>query len=448
MFQSLVDNLSSLLLAFLLAVMVWMVAVTQDQGPPIRELYPEDGLPIETIETPEGLVLYEQVDRRAQMEVLAPRSNIQDLVPSDFRVFVDLSELSPGVHEVRVHWQCPECDRKQVRVLGVEPERISVRLEERVERAVPVRPVFQGSTATGYRAQQPQVEPEQVTVSGPRSLVEEVDSVRADIYLFNQDSTVDRGISVTAVDSEGNLITGVTLTPSQVDVTVPIVPEGRRKEVDVTSNTVGEPAPGYYPSGISVEPQTVVLTGTPSRIREAPGFVATEPVNIAGARESVEVEVPIRVPEGLQLLDPANQTVTVRVEIAPFTGGRSFEVAPTFQGLESGFQADVSPARVQVFIFGPVPEVQELSAEDIQVILDLTDLEPGRHRIEPTVQVSPERLEVRTTLPEVVEVTITAPEGTLTPSPVPTATPTPTLTGTPAPTMTPQSTATSERAAY
>lgn len=425
MFGSLFDNLGSIFLAFLLALMVWMVAVNQGQGPPVRETYPEDGLMIEAINLPQGLVIFDEFDRRARMIVLAPRTNIEQLSPSDFRAFVDLSGLSPGLHELEVQWQCAECGQKQVDVLGVEPERISIRLEQSEERAVPVRPSLQGGTAVGYRAQPPTVDPEEVVVSGARSLVEQVTSVRADIYLFNEDATAQRTVTLTAVDSDGSLITGVTLRPERAEVIVPIVPEGQRKEVAVTPNISGTVASGYYATSISVQPQTVVLTGPASRIREAPGFVETEPVSIAGATSSVEVRVPIRVPEGLQLLDQAQETVTVQVDVSPFTGGRSFELVPTIQGLGEELQAEVSPPKIQVFLAGPLPDVEALQEEDVRVIVDVSGLAPGRHRIEPIVEAGKESLE-RRTLPEVVEVNV-MPRVTSTPTitPTPQATPTP-----------------------
>lgn len=437
MIHTLLDNLGSLVLAFILALMVWMVAVTQGQGPPVTRMFPEDGLTIEPINIPEGLVISEKLDQRVKVKVRAPQSNLSSLSPSDFRVYVNLSNLSPGLHEVPVQVKCPPCDQKRVNKLEWEPDRIAVKLEEMAERKVPVKSNLQGSTAVGYQAKMPTVDPEEVTVSGPRSLVEQVSAARADIYLFDADSRVEKSVTLAAVDADSTLVSGVNLNPRRADVVVPVVPAGHRKEVAVTPNIKGNVALGYYASGISVTPQTVVLTGLPSRIREAPGFVETEPVSIAGAKQSVEVQVPIHVPEGLQLSDPVNQLVTVKVEVNPFIGGRTFEITPSIRNLAPGFEAEVSPPKVQVFLSGPLPELEALTESDIQVILDLSELQPGRHRIKPTVVVGRESLETRT-LPEEVEVTLVElptptsetpptqePAATLTPTtPMPGATPT------------------------
>jgi YbbR domain-containing protein len=420
MFHSLINNLGSLLLAFLLSVMVWMVAVTQGQGPPIRDVYPGTGLTIESLNMPENLVLFNPLTRRVFVDVRAPRANIDRLTLSDFRAYVDLSGLQPGLHDLPVQVQCAECGQKHVNVLGWKPDRISIRLDEAAKRLVPVELNLQGGTAVGYQAELPVADPKEVVVSGPRSLVDQVSSARADIYLFNEDSTVQKEVTLVAVDSEGNVV-NVPLDPRRVRVTVSIVPEGRRKEVAVAPTISGTVASGYYASGISVDPQTVVLTGLRSQVQEAPGFVETDPVSIAGAKHSIEVRVPIHIPDGLQLLDPEHETVTVKVEISPFMGGRTLEVTPVIQNLGPGLTAEVSPPRVQVFLSGPVPDLESLQESDVQVILDLSDRPVGRHRIRPTVRVGPESLEVHT-LPEIVDVTIAVP---VTPTPVVTVTPKP-----------------------
>lgn len=421
MLQSLLDNLGSLALALLLAVMVWMVAVNEGLELPITRAYPESGVTIEPINVPENLVIFDEVTRRVTVELRAPRSNIDQLGSSDLRAYVDLSRLPPGRHEVAVHVQCPECAQKHVNLLGWEPDRISVRLDEVAKRAVPVELNLQGGTAIGYQAELPIADPQTVLVSGPRLLVEQVSSVRADIYLFNENSTVQKEVSLVAVDAGGNIVSGVNKEPGRVSVTVPIVPEGRRKEVAVAPVITGTVASGYYASSISVDPQTVVLTGSRSGVQGAPGFVETDPVSITGAEDSVEVRVPIRIPEGLQLLDPAHRTVTVIVEVSPFTGGRTLEVAPLIQGLGPGLKAEVSPPRVQVFLSGPVPDLGALQESDVQVVLNLSGRPVGRHRIRPAVVVGRESLEART-LPELIDVTITMPA---TPIPAVTATPMP-----------------------
>ncbi len=407
MVQSLVENLGSAILALLLATMVWMVAINEAQGPPVELTYPSQGVQIEIVNVPEELIIFDPINRHVSVRLRGPRENIESLVPKDFRAYVDLAGFNAGVHEVPVELQCPACDQQRVEILEWEPRRISVRLEELLKRTVPVEVNLQGGTAVGYHTPRPpEVKPGEVQVSGPRSLVEQVAVVRADIYLFNADSTVERETSLVAVDAQGNLVKGVTISPKRAAVTVQVVPETPRKEVSVTPNITGTVASGYYASSITVEPQTVVLTGPRLRIQEAPGFVETEPVSIEGAKSRVEARVRLLIPEGLQVIDEVDTTVTVIVEVSPFVGGRAFEVEPIIRDLRPGLKAEASPSRIQVFLSGPLPDLESLSENDIRVILDLQNLGPGRHKIKPLVLVGRATLS-KQTLPEIVEVTIT-----------------------------------------
>lgn len=411
-FQRWLENLGSAFLALLLAVMVWMVAVNEAQGPPVEVTYPTQGIPVETLNVPEDLVVFDQIERRVSVRLRGPRTSIENLSPEDFRAYVDLAGLDAGVHEVPVQVQCADCAEERINLLGWDPQRISVRLDELMKRSVRVEVSLQGSPAVGYQTRTPTAVPAWVRISGPRSQVEQVAAVRAYVYLFNEETTVQKEIALVAVDAEGGRVNGVTITPNRAEITIPVAPEGRRKEVSVTPVITGTVAAGYYASNITVEPQTVVLTGPRFRIQEAPGFVETEPVSIEGARGRVQAQVRLVIPEGLEVLG-SSDTVTVTVEVSPFLGGRVFEVEPMIRNLASGLQATISPSRVQVFLSGPLPDLETLTEHDVQVLVDLSDLGPGRHKVKPLILIGRETLN-RQILPEIVEVTIT---------PIPTETP-------------------------
>ena len=64
-----------------------------------------------------------------------------------------------------------------VRVMSFYPPNILIRLEEIVERYVPVKPTFKGSPGEGYELGTVKVSPSKVAVSGPRSLLQLLESV-------------------------------------------------------------------------------------------------------------------------------------------------------------------------------------------------------------------------------------------------------------------------------
>jgi hypothetical protein len=93
--------------------------------------------------------------------------------------------------------------------------------------------------------------------------------------------------------------------------------------------------------------------------------------------------------------------------------------------------ANASPDSVDVLILGPLPVLDNLTPEDVRVVLDLTGLDVGTYHLTPDVLLLSDRLRYENVLPSQIEVIIA--RATPTPTggtPTPTATATPTITPT------------------
>ncbi len=66
---------------------------------------------------------------------------------------------------------------REVRVIGFSPSSVLIRLEEVVERYVPVSPTLRGKTASGFEIASVETTPSKIAVTGPKSLLNRVDSV-------------------------------------------------------------------------------------------------------------------------------------------------------------------------------------------------------------------------------------------------------------------------------
>jgi hypothetical protein len=111
--------------------------------------------------------------------------------------------------------------------------------------------------------------------------------------------------------------------------------------------------------------------------------------------------------------------VLVTVDVSPIEGGQTVQRPVTFQGLRETRTAVARPSQVDVILSGPLPRLQSLTIQDVKVIVDLFGLEPGVHKVKPTVVV-PEGLRVENVLPDTVEVEISIGRPL---TPTPTATP-------------------------
>jgi YbbR domain-containing protein len=393
------SNLGSMVMALVLAVMVWMGATIQAN--PFVEGYLAEPVPMEVVNRGEGLVVMGGIGQEVMVRVRTPQSVWEDLSPSSFRAYIDLQGLDVGLHEIPVR---VEPASSLVRILEVSPATLTVRLDTRGEKTVRVRVSVYGNPPLGFGIGTVQVEPEMVKVTGPQILVDQVAQLIAEVYLSGQKDTFERNATLTPTDEVGNVISGLELEQKSAKVTVPIEQGVGYRELSIKAMIEGTPAPGYWISSISANPSTVTVFGDPGAVNAIPGYLETYAVNVEDARESISEQVAIVFPDGVSALEDV-ATVQALIEISPVLGGQTVQLTPVVQGLGRGLEATFSPDTVEVILSGPLSDLEALEAGDVRIVLDLSGYEPGTHFVTPDVQ-KPSSLDVQAVLPDQVEVVI------------------------------------------
>jgi len=406
LWRGFISNLSSALLALFLAVVVWVVAV-YEKAPPRTDLFPS-AIPIQILDLGENLTISNTVPTAAKIRVRALADTWAQLKPNDFEATIDLLGLEAGQHEVPVTVTTLQ---EGVTILSIDPARVTVNLQQIGERKIRVRVkvLDEASIPLGYISRLPVTTPEQVTVTGPKTSIEQVAEAVIDVSLKNaRDTVIEQKVPV-LLDASGNRIQGLTVSPPTVMVKVVVERQVGYRDVTVRATTQGAPAPGYWISNISVEPALVTVYGQQSEIEALPGFLDTEPIDVDGAENDVIKRVALALPEGILVLGEGagEEGILVQISIQPLLGGQTIHSELELQGLSFGLEATASPTAVDVILSGPLPALQKLQPDDVQVILDLLGLGKGTHKVSPDV-VLPEGLglEVKSIVPDIVEVTI------------------------------------------
>jgi YbbR domain-containing protein len=412
---------TTLLLSVLLAFVVWFIAIDQE-NPMIRQEY-EEPILIEVRNMGDGLQsLQDLTNRTAMLTLRAPQRSLDSQQADDFSAVIDLAGLPAGSHEVEVEVTSLNPD---VEIIAHEPRQLRVQLEPVISRIVPVEVEVMDSPAFGYDWQEPLAEPAEVEISGPRTQVMQVRSVVAAVFLRNAKSQVEQVRPLSARNAQNLEVEMVDVDPSTARIVVPVVQPPGRKEVVVRADVKGLPSPNYRLTGVNVEPQTVVLIGSPSALKKVPGYVETTTLLIEGAIDDVRESLPLILPENVSTLE---DSVFVTVSVAPLESSLTVTRQPVVQGAGDDMRITVSLEEVEVIVSGPLPRLELLGPEEVRVLLDLTGLLPGSHLVQPTVVV-PEGIVEEGIIPEAIEVLIESlitPTATETPEPVETpATPVP-----------------------
>lgn len=128
-----------------------------------------------TYNTPQNLVLMDPVSR-VEVWLQGSESEVTTLNPQMVGVLLDLSTAKVGTMEVRLGPEnvfIPE----GVEVVSLAPSVINLEFDYRDTLQMPVREVLEGEPAAGARVVSRRVTPDQVTATGPRSILERTRSL-------------------------------------------------------------------------------------------------------------------------------------------------------------------------------------------------------------------------------------------------------------------------------
>ncbi|HYN87411.1 MAG TPA: CdaR family protein [Ardenticatenaceae bacterium] len=412
LWRTFANNVGSFALALILATVVWVVAAN-DTNRISEDIFPRSGgIEIELEGMAPGLVALSGDSERVQLYLRAPEASWNRLEPGDFRAWVDLSTDAAGRHQVEVQVShLPPAD-PQVRVLRRDPDRITVELDEIITRTIPVTVELDDSGAIpfSYEVLTPTVEPPAVTLSGPSTILAQIEAAVARVVLGDARTTIVTSDRVSLVDRSGTQVRvdevpGMRMEPAQVQVTVPVRQRPGYRELAVTPFIADRPADGYYLGDVDWEPRQISVVGLPATIEALPALVETEPILVGGERAgTITRNVQLDLPEDVSVI--GSGAVTVTIEIGAQLNQRRFTVRPVPARLEAGLAAaDLSAETVDVLVQGPVVELETLEASEVVASLDLNGLGVGTVLITPTIQV-PSPFEVQGWFPEQVAVTI------------------------------------------
>lgn len=403
------NNLMWLGASMALAFFVWFIAALQSN--PVQERVFRT-VPIQIDHSPD-LIVTDQSRDTATVTVRAPETVINQLVPDDIAVLADISAEGPGTYRVNL---VPQVSRRAS--ADTSPRQITVTLEELREQLVPVEVTVVQEPPRGFDILgAPRTDIRQALVSGPLSMVQQVASARVTLNLSAQRSTLEGSYALIAVDAAGNPVSDVVLEPNITGVAVEIGLRPGTRELRVIPNLLDETLPdGYAFTGITYDPQFVLVSGPQDVLDNMPGALSTEPIDLTGQTGNFRVDAAVRIPyDGIFIV--GNSLITVDVGITALSTSRQFDHVPVrIVGLASDFNAVLAPEEVTVLITGPRVELDPLTSEALSAVVNLNGLQPGTYRVKPDVSILQGQLAAASVLvlPEEIDVVITAPS---TPSP-------------------------------
>lgn len=391
--RNLTKNIGLKILSLLFAIVVWLIVVNISD-PVTTKTFREVPVTIEHTEflTDEGMV-YEVLDGSdvVDITVSAKRSVLSDIKKKDFVVKADMRELL-YMQTIQIVVSLGELDEK-VEDWSCSHDTVLIEVEEQNEKTLQVELETEGTLPEGYTIGKYKLEPSEVRISGPKSIVKKVDKAVLRINVEAARNDVAAALTPILYDAQGETIETDRLNFSNPVWNV-VVPVWETKSVAVQAAVTGEPAEGYNVGDITCYPTALTVTGKKEILEKLSEIEIPEGVlDVEGATGNVVVNVDIEqyLPEGIYLVDEDMSAIKIEADVEKQIT-RNYAIGVDEIGLRNQPEdLKVSFAEVTQFVVelrGTKEELDGLQVSDIKCTANLSGLSAGQHQVALEIVVS------------------------------------------------------------
>lgn len=398
------SDLAIKIISVMAAVVMWMY-VMNEQNPQVTYVVRDVPVKLENLDQNKFALMDDAQKYIVNVKVKGRRSLISNIKPEDIEAEANLRGRMEGENLLPVSVSVPG----NVELIDFSPKEIMVSLDSIIEDQMQVSVDLKGVPAEGFDWVKPVAKPQAVVVKGPRSSVDAIKTVSAQVDISGKDADVVSTLPLRVLDSQGKEQKDISFRPDMVEVTVPIVPV---RSVSITPNIRGTPLEGYIIKDVRIDPSIITVTAPEDVLNQLQNIV-TEPLNIQGYTQTVIKDLKLALPRGVKVFegntiyDASSKTVRVTVEIEKISS-RSVTITPdeiSLRDLSPELQADLENKDIILTVTGPESIIDKVNSNIIRVYVDAAGLSEGEHTLKIKSEIS-EPYTIQKIEPDVIQVTI------------------------------------------
>lgn len=378
MIKRLTHNWHWKLLSLFISFLFWVMIVNYDD-PAVRKVF--EDVKVEKINeqviTSQNLAI-EYVDGETVDIVLrGKRSIMSDLRVEDISVTADLSLVSvTNAVDIVI------TPSDNVEVIESTPNKLVISTEQIRSELKSVQVYYKGNLEDDYIRLKAVVTPNQIEITGPESRLARVSSVIVPTDVDGANTDVTLLVAPQVIDSDGNIIKGIEVSNTQIQIKVPIQ---KIKTIPIVVQSYGEVPEDLRLISIGPEAKTATVRGEDDAVNAISRLTINDIDRASFTEETTSIEVNLSdyLPEGIYLYDMATSNM-VNVELeAVVSKDYVFEdvdvnVKQIPEGLQFKFLSDT---RYSVSIEGIEEELDGLTKEILSPRIHLSGLEAGVHQV-------------------------------------------------------------------
>jgi len=285
-------------------------------------------------------------------------------------IFADLEGLTEGTHEVKL-----EAEGYGANVsIKIDPSTAVVTLKKKTTQAYDLSYDFINldKMENIYSVGTPVFEFTRVNVRASKDTLNSIAFIKALIDVTGQTADFTQDARLVAYDANG-LPVVADIYPSTIEVTVPVT--SPNKTVPIAVEVTGDIPEGQAIDNIEMDQQSVTIYGPESVLGQIDQVVVT--LNASTITKDSTIMRPITLPAGVNSSN-INQ-ITVSIKLAEGSSRTIDDVKINYRNNVNNYKASTSDNKTttSVTVFGTEANIANITADDINVYVDMKDAKPG-----------------------------------------------------------------------
>lgn len=268
-----IKNITLKLVAGLCAVLFWFLVLglqttPQELSEPI-EIKPFNLSDQWTVDELPSAYVTIQTDKETT------RSARTEDIMEDIEAYIDLKNALPGNYTGQVF---VTSKNPKITIVSVRPNTVSVRIEEKVKKDVPIEAYISGKPHDGFSITQATLTASHALIEGPTSLMERIKKIKAVIQLNGTESETKTIQIKTFRDQNDRELGQVRVTPDKIEATIVLESVQQKKILPIHPQFINTLRNGYI-QAVTLYPQLVEVDGEEKSLNGL-NAIKTEPIDL------------------------------------------------------------------------------------------------------------------------------------------------------------------------
>ena len=306
----------------------------------------------------------------ADITITGDATSVTSAANVDGVIFADLEGLTEGTHEVKL-----EAEGYGANVsIKINPSTAVVTLKKKTTQAYDLSYDFINldKMENIYSVGTPVFEFTRVNVRASKDTLNSIAFIKALIDVSGQTADFTQDARLIAYDANG-LPVVADIYPSTIEVTVPVT--SPNKTVPIAVEVTGDIPEGQAIDSIEMDQQSVTIYGPESVLGQIDQVVVT--LNASTITKDSTIMRPITLPAGVNSSN-SNQ-ITVSIKLAEGSSRTIDDVKINYRNNVNNYKASTSDNKTttSVTVFGTEANIANITADNINVYVDMKDAKPG-----------------------------------------------------------------------